>query len=64
MVIEALKELFTRDLHKLKQEIQLYSNETTLWEIENTIKNSGGNLSLHIVGNLKHLIRAIKKGVG
>ena len=56
MIIESLKELFTRDLNKLKNEIQLYKDETVLWEVENSISNSGGNLCLHIVGNLKTFI--------
>ncbi|MEE9364759.1 MAG: DUF1572 family protein [Cellulophaga sp.] len=53
---EVLKELFHRDLEKLKQEIKLYKDETTLWKTENSIKNSGGNLCLHIIGNLKTYI--------
>ncbi|WP_053970352.1 DUF1572 family protein [Mangrovimonas sp. ST2L15] len=56
MVIESLKELYNRDLNKLKKEIELYKNDTTLWKIENSIKNSGGNLCLHIIGNLKTYI--------
>ena len=56
MTIEALKELFVRDLNKLKSEIEFYTNESTMWKIENSIKNSGGNLCLHIVGNLKTYI--------
>lgn len=53
MTIEALKELFERDLNKLKSEIEFYGNESTMWKIENSIKNSGENLCLHIIGNLK-----------
>lgn len=53
---EALIELFNRDLNKLKLEIELYKNDLSLWSIENSIKNSGGNLCLHIIGNLKTYI--------
>ncbi|WP_225901984.1 DUF1572 family protein [Zobellia barbeyronii] len=53
---ETLIELFTRDLNTLKNEIALYSDDTTLWKVENSIKNSGGNLCLHIIGNLKTFI--------
>jgi len=56
MVVEALKELYTRDLNTLKIEIELYKNEATLWKIENSIQNSGGNLCLHLIGNLKTYI--------
>ena len=56
MGIKALKELYERDLKRLKQEIELYRDDTTLWKIENSIKNSGGNLCLHLIGNLKTYI--------
>jgi hypothetical protein len=56
MVIEAFKELFKRDLAKLKSEIRLYNSDKALWEIEKSIKNSGGNLCLHLVGNLNTYI--------
>jgi hypothetical protein len=34
MVIESLKELFTRDLNKLKEEINLYPSEESLWVVK------------------------------
>jgi uncharacterized damage-inducible protein DinB len=30
-----------------------------LWLLKNEINNSGGNLSLHVVGNLNHFIGAV-----
>jgi len=56
MIITALKEVFKRDLLKLKKEIQLYKDDAILWQVENSIKNSGGNLCLHLIGNLKTFI--------
>jgi uncharacterized damage-inducible protein DinB len=56
MLIETLKLLFERDLKKLKNEIELYQNEQTLWYIENNIANSAGNLCLHLIGNLNTYI--------
>lgn len=56
MVVDALKELYNRDLKNLKAEIDLYQHDSTLWKTENSIKNSGGNLCLHIIGNLKNFI--------
>jgi len=52
----ALQELYRRDLNRLKEEIRLYQDEVNLWKIENSIKNSGGNLCLHLIGNLKTYI--------
>lgn len=59
MILENITELFVRDLHKLKEEIGLYKNEADLWKVEKEIKNSAGNLTLHLVGNLNHFIGAL-----
>jgi len=56
MLDETIMELFNRDLNKLKIEISSYNNESKLWQIEKNIKNSGGNLCLHLIGNLKQFI--------
>lgn len=53
MMTKPLSELLIRDLNRLQKEIESYTNDTILWEIEGTIKNSGGNLCLHLIGNLK-----------
>lgn len=58
MLTETLIKLFTRDLNRLKAEIEAYSNEQNLWLVEKGISNSAGNLCLHIVGNLKTFIGA------
>ncbi len=51
--------LFTRDLEKLKEELQSYANVETIWKVAPGINNSAGNLALHLVGNLNHFIGAI-----
>jgi hypothetical protein len=56
MLIETLKLLFDRDLKKLKKEIELYHHEQKIWQVENTIANSAGNLCLHLIGNLNYFI--------
>lgn len=56
MLIETLKILFTRDLNRLRSEIELYKKEENIWKIEEHISNSGGNLCLHLVGNLNTYI--------
>ncbi|KUJ51724.1 DinB superfamily protein [Chryseobacterium sp. JAH] len=56
---ESIKSLFTRDLNKLKTEIESYQIEESLWKIDKNISNSGGNLCLHLVGNLNHFFGAI-----
>ncbi|MBK1894707.1 DinB family protein [Chryseobacterium paridis] len=59
MITESLKSLYTRDLSKLKTEIEAYQNEESIWKIDGNILNSSGNLCLHLVGNLSHFIGAI-----
>ncbi len=58
MLSKTLAELFERDLLKLNEEILLYKDEKKMWLIENQISNSGGNLCLHLIGNLNHFIGA------
>ena len=64
MLIETLKTLFTRDLNKLKDEISLYQKEENLWRIDAEIANSGGNLCLHLVGNINHFIGTVLGNTG
>lgn len=59
MAIVALKSLFERDLEKLKKEISSYKNEENIWKVKKHILNSGGNLTLHIIGNLNHFVGGI-----
>ncbi|MBL0356094.1 MAG: DinB family protein [Chitinophagaceae bacterium] len=55
-VMKDLAALFQRDLNKLKQEICLYTDPADMWRFNAGISNSGGNLCLHIIGNLKHFV--------
>ena len=59
MLRKILTDLFERDLSKLKEEIQLYSNAEDLWKTREGLSNSGGNLCLHICGNLEHFFGAV-----
>lgn len=58
MLNTTLIALFTRDLNRLVAEIEAYTTEDALWVTTPTISNSGGNLCLHIVGNLNAFIGA------
>lgn len=48
-----LNQLFQRDLSKLIEELQAYTDERILWRIDTGITNSAGNLTLHLIGNVK-----------
>lgn len=56
MLTETLIQIFERDLNRLITEIDLYKNEQNIWNIEEDILNSAGNLTLHIIGNLNTYI--------
>ncbi|WP_293945081.1 MULTISPECIES: DUF1572 family protein [unclassified Sphingobacterium] len=58
MLVETLKDLFYRDLNRLKIEIASYSREENIWIIDRGIANSAGNLCLHLIGNLQTYIGA------
>lgn len=59
MLTGILQKIFTRDLNRLKSELEQYRNEEKIWHIEKSISNSAGNLSLHLVGNLNTYIGAV-----
>ena len=56
MITPVLITLFERDLNKLTEEISLYPDDSSLWVVKEGIKNSGGNLCLHLTGSLQHFI--------
>ncbi|SEI97666.1 Protein of unknown function [Dyadobacter sp. SG02] len=50
---EVFVTLFSRDLKKLRKEIEQYHSESALWvQLPGTI-NPGGNLCQHLIGNLR-----------
>lgn len=51
-----------RDLNRLHTEVESYSDESHLWKLSGSIKNSAGSLTLHIVGNLRHFIGHVLGG--
>ncbi|MEO7658097.1 MAG: DinB family protein [Pyrinomonadaceae bacterium] len=57
-MIDDLKSLYKRDLEKLKEEISLYRDESSMWKVGGQITNSAGNLCLHLLGNINHFICA------
>ncbi|MFK7924284.1 MAG: DUF1572 family protein [Bacteroidia bacterium] len=55
-MLESLRKIYRRDLAKLSSEIEAYQSDEAMWAIQEGITNSGGNLCLHLVGNLKTFI--------
>lgn len=55
-VSEGLAALFSRDLTRLIQELQAFPSDEILWQRAPGVKNSAGNLVLHLEGNLREFI--------
>jgi hypothetical protein len=49
-------QLYNRELDKLASEIEHYQHEASLWKVAPQVSNCGGNLCLHLIGNLHHFI--------
>ncbi|MCA1588864.1 MAG: DUF1572 domain-containing protein [Acidobacteria bacterium] len=64
MLTKILAELYTRDLDRLKTEIELFRDEADLWKTTGEITNSAGNLCLHICGNLQHFVGSVLGDTG
>lgn len=56
--VDSIRQLLIRDLSSLENEIRSYENESDLWRLSGDIKNTAGNLALHICGNLQHFVGA------
>jgi len=58
MLNSELANFYERDLRKLIEEVNLFNNEENLWRTHGSVKNSSGNLVLHIIGGMNYLIGA------
>lgn len=58
MLRETLSQIYENDLRRVIKEINKYASDADLWRLADGISNSGGNLALHLTGNLKHFFGA------
>ena len=56
--------LFRRDLRCFIREVEAFPDDTTLWRTVPGIRNSAGNLALHVAGNLRLFVGAVLGGTG
>lgn len=56
MLNNILANFYERDIRKLIEEINLFKNEENIWRTAGSVKNSCGNLVLHIIGGMNYLI--------
>lgn len=64
MTTNEITSLYERDISKLIEEINSFKEEGNIWKTCGTIKNSSGNLALHIIGGLNYLIGATLSNTG
>jgi uncharacterized damage-inducible protein DinB len=55
-IAEGQAMLFNRDLTRLIQELRAFPSDEILWQRAAGVKNSAGNLVLHLEGNLREYI--------
>jgi hypothetical protein len=53
---EWITKVITRELKALRREIETYPSEEDLWDVRPGITNPGGNLALHLAGNLQYFL--------
>jgi len=57
-MIQDILPLFQRDIKRLISELEKFKSNKELWTTSGDVKNSPGNLALHLIGNLNHFIGA------
>lgn len=55
---------YNREFDRLKTELLAFKTEEQLWQVNGDIKNSAGNLTLHLIGNLCHFFGAVLGDTG
>jgi hypothetical protein len=56
--------LFRRDLRGFIREVEAFPDDVALWRTVPGIRNSAGNLALHVAGNLRLLVGGVLGGTG
>lgn len=62
MTAPAIAAVIGRELRALERELGKYRTEEEVWSLPPGIPNSGGTLTLHAAGNLRHFIGAVLGG--
>lgn len=53
---EWITNVIMRELKALRREIETYPSDADLWEVRPGITNPGGNLALHLAGNIQYFL--------
>jgi Protein of unknown function (DUF1572) len=57
--IDTLRVLLHRELAAVRRSIDAYPDDASLWVEKPGLPNTGGNLALHLAGNLQHFFGAV-----
>lgn len=63
-LLEDFKVLYLREIATLERELDLYSNEASVWTELPGLPNPAGNLFLHLAGSLQHFFGATLGNTG
>jgi len=63
-MVDDIKRMLVRELESFAAEIELFSDDATVWKTMPGISNSAGNLALHVCGNLKHYVGGVLGNTG
>ena len=64
MLTDELKTFFLRDLAALERELELYPDDSSVWQNVAGLPNSAGTLVLHLAGSLQHFFGAMLGNTG
>ena len=62
-MINELAGVMVRDLKALRRALEVYEDEADIWKTPPGISNSGGNITLHLVGNIRTFVGAQMGGI-
>jgi uncharacterized damage-inducible protein DinB len=61
-VVSYIRIIALRDLRDVAHEIEAYPDDELLWKSIDGTTNPGGNLALHLAGNMRHYVGAVLGG--
>ena len=64
MLNNVLAKLYEKDLQNMIEEVKQFKKEENLWKTTGAVKNSAGNLVLHIIGGSSHFFGTVLAGTG
>jgi hypothetical protein len=64
MLNNILANFYERDICKLIEEVNLFKKEEDLWRTTGSVKNSSGNLVLHLIGGLNYFFGTLLADTG